>query len=121
VDPVGLVFPVKGLAFGGAGLRNAEGEEDPSGEALNAWLAEGVGGKGGEKGDEEEEEEEEEAVVWRRLWEGTVACYPSLKGREGEVACALVSGGRGFRRLGSLDRLLPPSPVKKEEGEGEEL
>ncbi len=118
MDPVGLVFPVKGLAFGGAGLRNAEGEEDFTGEALNAWLAEeGAGKKDG--GDE--------AVVWRRLWGGMLACYPSLEGREGQVECAVVSGRRGFRRLGSLDRLLLPLPSKPEheheevvEGEKEE-
>jgi hypothetical protein len=107
---VGLLFPVKGLAFGGAGLRNAEGEEDPTGEALNAWLAEG-GGAGKEK----EGEEEDEAVMWRRLWGGMLACYPSLEGREGQVECALVSGRKGFRRLGSLDRLLMPSKLEKEE------
>lgn len=112
MDPVGLVFPVKGLAFGGGGLRNAAGEEDAQGEALNAWVA------GGKADGPVGEGKKEEAVVWRRLWGGVVACYPSLAGREGEVECAVVSGRGGFRRLGRLDRLLPSS--KGTEGEEEE-
>lgn len=110
LDPVGLVFPVKGLAFSGAGLRDAAGEEDVTGEALNAWLALAEGGKeGGGEG---------EAAVWRRLWGGMVACYPSLAGREGEVDCAVAGGRGGFRRLGSLDRVL--RRLMEEEGRGSE-
>lgn len=86
-----------------------------TGEALNAWLAEGGAGADAKDGDEKGE-----AAVWRRLWGGMVACYPALAGREGEVECAVVVGRGGFRRLGALDRVLGRLEGAEEGARGEE-